>query len=136
MHSATEHPVVPPEEVARRIEEYRRICWERRLPAQVVYSPPYMECPWTDCNQRIAGIRFRIEEWVHGDDLERLVKQWWVGPGLVARCPGCGNHVLFSVTSKTKVTCPMPDNLLPVDWAQKAHVVSAPNMETTRNGVQ
>jgi hypothetical protein len=127
---------VPPEEVARRIEEYKRICWERGLPAQVVYSPPYVSCPWTGCDQRIAGIRFKIEEWVRGDDLERLLKQWWIGPGLAARCPGCGNYVLFSVTSKTKLAYPVPDNLLPDDWAQKAYVVCSTNSEKTNNGTQ
>jgi hypothetical protein len=123
--SLAEKSAVSQEEVARRIDEYRRICWERRLPAQVVYSPPYQACPWPGCDLRIAGIRFYIEEWTQGEELERLAKQWWLGPGLVARCPSCGNHVLFGVTSKIKSTNPEPANLLPDDWNRKAHVVLA-----------
>jgi hypothetical protein len=111
-------------EIDKRIQEYRRIGFERRLPAQVVYQPPFLYCPWPNCNQRIDGIHFQLEQWLHGENLERLLRSWWSGSGLVARCPGCRNLVLFGLTSKAMVLDPSPDpSFLPDDWAEKAHLV-------------
>src|SRR5689334_22033002 len=118
--------VVPPAEVARRVAEYRRLGFQRQAPAHVVYHEEHLDCPWAGCDFRIAGINFRLE--LQGDAAAqtRWLAAWWNGPGLVARCPGCGRHVLFGLDGKRAVSDPAPwgDATLPDDWHQKAHVVT------------
>jgi hypothetical protein len=111
-------------EIDQRIQEYRRIGFQRRLPPQVVYKPPFLFCPWPNCTQRIDGIHFQPEFWLDGENLERLLQSWWCESGLVAPCPGCGNLVLFGLTSKKMVLDVRPDqSVLPDDWAEKVHLV-------------
>jgi hypothetical protein len=128
MNRTTNEPDVPPEEVERRIGEYRRIGLERQLPAQVVYHPPEQPCPWPGCGLRIAGIHFQLEN-VEDEALRKQwLTAWWQGPGLVGCCPGCGRHVLFGLLSKQAVSDPstMGPAVLPDDWHQKAHIVVRP----------
>lgn len=119
---------VPPEEVKRRIAEYRRICFERKLPAQVVYHGVNAPCPWPGCGLRILGIRFELELLGDATQVSRWMDAWWNGPGLIGRCPHCRQNVLFDVTSKQAVTGPAPPGagVLPEDWHEKAHVVVRP----------
>jgi hypothetical protein len=121
----TTQPVVPPEEVARRVAEYRRLGFQRQAPAHVVYHEEHLDCPWAGCDLRIAGINFRLE--LQGDEAARLrwLAVWWTGPGLVARCPRCGRHVLFGLDGKRAVSDPAAwePAVLPDDWHQKAHIV-------------
>lgn len=118
-------PSVSPEEIERRIEEYRRLGWERRGPAHVVYHDKDQPCPWPDCGVRIAGIDFQLSKLAAKSILEQLLAAWWQGTGLVGRCPGCGRFVLFGLQHKQ----PLPDAtsrgfaVLPDDWHQKAHLV-------------
>ena len=136
MQTLTDPSVVPPEEVARRIEEYRRLGYERRATPMVVYHPPSALCPWPGCGYRIDGIHFKLEDWCDSAALDRYLKAWWRGAGLVGRCPGCGKLVLFALTNKSKVTdqSGLTEALLPDDWIDKAHLVSKPPPET--NGTQ
>jgi hypothetical protein len=130
MNRTTNEATVTPEEVERRIAEYRQISFERQLPAQVVYHPPEHPCPWPGCNLRIAGVHFQLEN-VEDEALrKRWLTAWWKGPGLVGRCPGCGRYVLFGLTSKQAVSDlhSLEAALLPDDWQQRAYIVVRPEM--------
>jgi hypothetical protein len=126
MSAPTKMPhAVPPEEVARRVAEYRRLGFQRQAPAHVVYHDEHLDCPWAGCDCRIAGINFRLELQGDAPAQARWLAAWWNGPGLVARCPGCGRHVLFGLDGKRAVSDPAAWEaaLLPGDWSEKAHVV-------------
>jgi hypothetical protein len=123
--SATEaNPIIPPEEVQRRIAEYRRLSFLGRLPAQVVYHDPYVACPWPGCGLRIAGINFQLDKMGAPDQVARWLATWWNSPGLVARCPDCRQYVLFGVDDKKAVSDPAATNLpvLPDDWHLNAYI--------------
>jgi hypothetical protein len=119
---------VSPEEIARRIAEYRRMGWEHRSPAIMVYPPDQQLCPWPGCGTRIAGVRFNLEQLGDPALQERLLSAWWQGPGLVGRCPGCGRHVLFGYEVKQAVADPVEYAfaLLPEGWADQAHLAPRP----------
>lgn len=108
---------VSAKEVQARIAEYRRLGWQRRAPAQVVYQDPHVVCPWSNCGYRIAGIHFRLEKWIEPTVLDQYLDQWWNGPGLIGKCPGCGRPVLFGVEGKQTVegSVAYSANLLPDD---------------------
>jgi hypothetical protein len=116
---------VPPEEVQRRIAEYRRLGFQRQAPPQVVYWGDNALCPWSGCGLWIAGIKFQLENMGDPSAVSRWLSSWWNGPGLVGRCPKCGNYVLFDVTGKQAVTDlgPLEGAVLPEDWHVKAYVV-------------
>jgi hypothetical protein len=118
-------PTVPPEEVERRLAEYRRLGFQRQAPAHVVYHDEHLGCPWASCDLRIAGINFRLE--LQGDPPAQAqwLAAWWNGAGLVGRCPRCGRHVLFGLEGKRAVSDPAAwgTAVLPDDWHQKAHIV-------------
>jgi hypothetical protein len=124
----TATPVVSPEEVARRIQEYRRLGHLRQAPAQVVYPDAAGLCPWPDCGLRIAGIRFELERMGDASQVTAWLAAWWNGPGLVARCPKCKRPVLFDVTGKQAIAEPVPPEyaVLPQDWHKVAHLVVLP----------
>lgn len=117
--------VVPTEEVARRIAEYRHLGFEHRAPAHIVYSEPNQVCPWPGCGYRIAAIGFQLETMGEPSFLTPWLEAWWQGPGLVGRCPGCGQMVLFGMLDKQRVTDPTasPSAVLPEDWHHKAYLV-------------
>jgi len=100
--------------------------YERRAMPHVIYSGIHLLCPWPGCSQRIEGIDFQLEQWQDPSRYAQYVKEWWQGRGLVGRCPGCGNHVLFSVTGKESIADPVAQGLavLPDDWHQTAHIIS------------
>ncbi len=116
---------VPPEEVERRIAEYRRLGYEHQAMPHGIYEDPFIVCPWPGCGFRIAAVDFHIEK--RGDPTlyKGAVTAWWQGPGIVGRCPGCGNHVLFSMSDKRQVNDPAAVGmiLLPDDWHQTAYIV-------------
>lgn len=120
-------PVVPPEEVARRIAEFRRAGYQYKTYAQVVYHAPFWACPWEGCGYLIKGIRFELQRQGTQEQQENWLKAFWLGPGVPARCPGCNRYVLFDVEGKeavhdsTKLTAPP----LPDDWHQIAYVLPA-----------
>jgi hypothetical protein len=120
-----EPSVVSPEEVKRRVVEYRRLGFQRCAPAHVVYHDDHLDCPWAGCDVRIAGVDFRLDSQGDGARLAEWVAAWWNGPGLVGRCPGCGRHVLFGLEGKRAVSdlSSWGTAVLPDDWHQKAHLV-------------
>src|SRR5690349_9522827 len=115
-------PVVTPEEVKRRVAEYRRMGFQRQAPAHVVYHEEHHSCPWAGCGLRIVGINFRLD--ALGDVARQAgwLAAWWNGPGLVGRCPGCGRYVLFTLDDKRAVLDPASWGaaVLPDDWHGKA----------------
>jgi hypothetical protein len=115
---------VPPAEVERRVAEYRRLAFECQAMPHGLYEEPFVVCPWLGCGFRIAGVDFRLEK---GDALDaRATLAWWQGAGIVARCPGCRQFVLFSIGTKQRVSDPAATGLpvLPDDWSQRAYVIS------------
>ncbi len=122
--SQTASPVVPADEVARRLGEYRRMGFERKLMPHILYHPPWAACPWPGCGFKIAGIDFQLET---GDSASysRQLAGWWQGGGLVGRCPGCERYVVFGFNDKRCVTDPTVGGLvvLPDDWYQRAYIL-------------
>jgi hypothetical protein len=118
---------VPPEEVARRIAEYRHIAFEHRVSPQMVYKGTMQLCPWPDCGYRIAGIRFNLERMGDAAFYEDALAAFWQGPGVVARCPGCRRYVRFGYEEKHVVEQPLPgrDVMLPDNWDEIAYLVPA-----------
>jgi hypothetical protein len=126
-HTITVASQVSPEEIERRIEEYRREGFKRRAMPHAVYEDPYIVCPWGDCGYRIAAVDFHIEKMGDPGLHSRVISAGWQGPGIAGRCPGCGRFVLFSLSAKQPVDDPMAAGLtvLPDDWHQYAYIVSA-----------
>jgi hypothetical protein len=127
MSRATEAtaPIVPAEEVGRRIAEYRRRGFEHQAMPHGVYQEPFLLCPWPGCGFRISAIDFQIEKTGDPALYKNVMSGWWQGPGVVGRCPGCGKHVLFSMNDKKTVNDPAGAGLtvLPDDWHQTAYIV-------------
>jgi hypothetical protein len=121
--AAATHPAVSPEETARRIDEYRRMGWERKAMPHIIYHPPWDVCPWHGCGFRIAGIDFQLETGDAAAYASQLAA-WWLGSGLVGRCPRCNQFVLFGFRDKQCVTDPTAPGLvvLPDDWFHRAYV--------------
>jgi hypothetical protein len=118
---------VPLEEQARRIAEMRQLAFQGKAYAQVVYHPPHQPCPWRECEYRIAGIRFELEQMAgYAAERDRWLAAWWLGPGLLAKCPRCRCWVLFDVLGKLAVADPaqlaVPLPQLPDDWHLKAYL--------------
>jgi hypothetical protein len=113
-------------EKARRMAEYRKLGFERRAPAQVVYQEPHVLCPWPGCGLRIDGIHFQLDRWLDKSQLDTLLAAWWKGPGLVGKCPKCRNLVLFAVEGKSTVTDETSYVMarLADHWAVEAHIVT------------
>ena len=119
------NPAVPPEEVERRIEEYRREGFKRQAMPHGLYEDPYIVCPWVNCGYRIAAVDFHIEKMANPGLYAQIISAWWQGPGIAGRCPGCGRYVLFSLSTKQPVDDPAAAGLtvLPDDWHQYAYII-------------
>src|SRR5437660_84277 len=117
---------VSPEEVERRIEEYRRGGWEHKAPAQVVYHDGDQPCRWRGCPIRISGIHFQLEISPDSTLYSQVMSSWGHDPnfGVVGRCPECRNYVLFGLSAKTPIADPSTTNLpiLPDDWHSNAYI--------------
>ena len=124
MSTATEQTkeTAPPEEVARRIREFREAMYDRRVEAVVVWHPQYHRCPWPDCEFCIKGGRIPLERMGNEETYQRLIKAFWLGPGLVGRCPGCGRFVRYDVERKEAIPEPIPVDavIMPDNWFQLA----------------
>ena len=116
--------VVPSEEIAQRIAEYRRIGFERKAMPHVVYHGAWVACPWPGCGFQIAGIDFQLET-ADPDRYASLLAAWWQGAGLVGRCPGCHQFVLFTNNDKQCISDPAARGVvvLPEDWFQRAFTI-------------
>ena len=117
---------VSQEEIKRRMAEYRREGFEHQAMPHVIYHPPNVLCPWPGCSYSIGGIDFQLEKMADPALYSQWLSAWWKGPGLVGRCPGCRNYVLFTMTDKQRVHDPVPRDLsvLPDDWHQNAYLIS------------
>jgi hypothetical protein len=126
MNRAVNQPISPVsrEEENVLIDEYRREGYKRQAMPHMVYHPPYQICPWPNCGFRIASIDFQVEKLTDPNLKRELLAAWWQGPGMVGRCPGCGNFVLFSMDDKKAVEHPESKGLkiLPEDWYQNAFI--------------
>jgi hypothetical protein len=121
-------PAVPPEEVLRRIAEYRRMGLERKANPVIVYLEDQHACPWLGCTTKIRGIDFQLNRQGTPDKVDSWLVLWWHGPGLVGRCPGCGNYVQFGYSGKQAVedVSGHPDALLPENWFRTALIAPQP----------
>lgn len=117
---------VAAEEVERRIAEYRRQGFERKAMPHGVYQDPFIVCPWPGCGFRIAAVDFQIEHAPDPGLYAKVIAAWWQGPGVAARCPGCGNYVLFSMTTKEAIEDPATSGhtILPDGWHHQAYLVA------------
>src|SRR5437764_1265886 len=88
---------VPPEEIERRVAEYRALGFRLRSSAIAVYREESYPCPWPACGCVIKGIDFCLEDMGGQDLVDRLLESWWLGPGLVGACPQCRRMVLFGL---------------------------------------
>jgi hypothetical protein len=69
----------------------------------------------------LTAVDFQVEN-IPGRNRELLAG--WYSAGLVGRCPGCGQYVLFSQTGKSRVEGdPVAAGMamLPDDWYQNAY---------------
>src|SRR5262245_21002466 len=77
-------------------------------------------CPWPGCGFRIALVDFRLEMGGNPGLSARAVSSWGRDPdfGLVGRCPGCGQYVLFGAGIKRPIEDPSGTGLplLSDDW--------------------
>lgn len=79
-------------------------------------------CPWPGCGFSIKAIDFQVEN-LPARNQEFLAA--WYSVGIVGRCPGCGQYVLFTQTDKQQV---LDDPILagkavlPDDWYQNAYI--------------
>ena len=97
------NPSLSADEVAPRVDEYRRMGFERRAMPHIIYHPPWDVCPWPGCGFKIAGVDFQLET-ADSANYSSLLAAWWQGSGLVGRCPGCDQYVLFGFNDKRCVT--------------------------------
>src|SRR5437588_12744688 len=97
---------VSPEEMERRLAEYRAQGFEHRTMPHIVYHDADILCPWPGCGYRIAGIDFQLEKLNDPARYGQLLAAWWQGPGLAGRCPGCGRYVLFGMAGKQTIQDP------------------------------
>src|SRR5258708_4188173 len=86
-----------------------------------------LHCPWPGCGFAIWFVDFRLE---FSDALlyQRGVTAWQQGAGLVGRCPGCAQTVMFSHSGKI---CVREDDIpaaavsLPDNWFEQAILLDA-----------
>jgi hypothetical protein len=92
----------------------------------VVYLAASLLCPWPGCGYRIELIDFQLEKMVDSTLYARVMSFWGIDPefGLIGRCPGCGEFVLFGIAAKRCVQDPAGTGLpvLPDDWHQRAYI--------------
>ena len=90
----------------------------------IIYHGTHIACPWPCCGYQIAGIDFQLEHYDPAFHNQALAA-WWQGPGLVGRCPSCGQLVLFGFNGKQTVADPNVGAflMLPDDWYQKAYIL-------------
>jgi hypothetical protein len=112
-------------QVRSRLREYREEGYQRNAMPHILFRPAHHGCPWVGCDHLISGIDFQLE--LMGDDqaYHQWMNAWWKGPGLVGRCPGCGQYVLFTMEKKLPVEDPkqFEGAILADDWHQYAYLL-------------
>jgi hypothetical protein len=93
----------------------------------VVYLAANILCPWPGCDYPIELVDFQVEKMGDLALYTRVMGDWGRQPGfgLVARCPNCGQHVLFGSATKQPVSDPEATGLpiLPDDWHLNASIL-------------
>jgi hypothetical protein len=119
------HESASTEEIAERIQRYRGVAYQNQATPHILYELPFVVCPWAECRHSIAGIDFKLELYADAQLRDRLMQAWWKGPGLTGCCPGCGQHVLFTINDKQCVSPESvdPQTLLPDDWFSLAYIL-------------
>jgi hypothetical protein len=122
--NTTALPAISTDELARRVGEYRRMGFDRKAMPHIIYHSPWDLCPWPGCGFKIAGIDFQLEN-ADAASYSKQLAAWWQGAGLVGRCPGCRQYVLFGFNDKRCVSDPQTAGLvvLPDGWFQKAYIL-------------
>jgi hypothetical protein len=93
----------------------------------VIYLAANVLCPWPGCGYRVAMVDFQLELMSDPSFYTRAMKEWGrdADYGLIGRCPGCRQYVLFASDKKVAVTDPQATGLLvlPDDWHQNAIIL-------------
>jgi len=92
----------------------------------VVYLGTNVFCPWPECKYQIEIIDFRIETMGNSALYARVMTEWGrlPGCGLIGRCPGCHQYVVFGPSDKTSIAN-IDMTSLPVradDWYTKVQI--------------
>ena len=89
-----------------------------------VYDDANVLCPWPGCGYLIALVDFQLERLNRPDLYNRVMLGWGRrdGFGVIAPCPGCRRHVLFTDMGKVALEHPDQHDLprLPDDWHERA----------------
>lgn len=91
----------------------------------VVYLGAYLLCPWPGCGYRIELLDFQLELSNDPTLYAQAIARWGEADfGLVGRCPGCREFVLFSPKEKRTIESPASCGLpvLPDDWHMHAYI--------------
>jgi hypothetical protein len=91
-----------------------------------VYFAAHVLCPWPGCGYAMRMIDFQLE--IHYPALySQVMASWGRDPhaGLVGKCPGCDQFVLFHADRKVAVTDPRVGSspVLPDDWPGNAVII-------------
>jgi hypothetical protein len=113
------------EEINQRIDEYCQLAFQHHAEPVVVYSVLDHPCPWPGCELGIAGIQWPLSELVEPERRAEFLADFWLGSGIVAACPSCGNLVAYGVRSKAPVHDRAYPRQLPANWDRESHVVLA-----------
>jgi hypothetical protein len=106
-------------EIERITAAYKRDAYEKKSPPVTMYHGDQAFCPWPNCGLVIRVFAFNGWDRAWPEPTrERLLRAFWLGSGVIARCPHCARHVLFSLEEKQTVSDPAHDSpaLLPEDW--------------------
>lgn len=91
-----------------------------------VYLGVSILCPWPGCGHRIELIDFQLELKGAPTFYAQVMLDWGRRPGygLVGRCPGCQQYVVFGVSDKHRIDDPGAAGLpmLPNDWHLHAFI--------------
>lgn len=92
----------------------------------VVYLPASVLCPWSGCGYRIEFLDFQLERMADPAFYKSVLMEWGRRPGfgVVGRCPGCKQYVLFGLTDKQPIQDPTQTAypVLPDDWYLNAYI--------------
>lgn len=123
MANQRQNTIANQEDTAQTLAEYRCEGFFRQAMPHVVYHAPHDMCPWPGCGCRIAGIDFQLDKMTDLPLRQKLHASWWQGPGLVGRCPGCRNYVLFGLSDKQMIPDVATAVVMPDDWFQSAYTL-------------
>jgi len=92
----------------------------------VVYLAAAILCPWPGCRFQIELVDFQLEHYGDAGLYAQVMAAWGrqADFGLIGRCPGCGQHVLFGLDTKATIADLSITGLpvLPDDWHARAYI--------------